>query len=75
MKTIQEELKELRAIMNSNTPDMKQAYKEKFDYINANYTTEADREAIGDFLLSRYKEMNAEADDLLRQTEKAKELH
>ena len=61
--------------MNSNTPDMKQAYKEKFDYINANYTTEADREAMGDFLLGRYKEMNAEADDLLRQTEKAKELH
>ena len=74
MKTLQEELKELRVILDSGAPDMEQAYKEKFDYINANYTTEADREAIGDFLLDSYKQMNTEADDLLRQAEKAKEL-
>ena len=74
MKTLQEELKELRAILNGNAPDMEQAYKAKFDYINATYTTEEDREAIGDFLLDSYKQMNAEADGLLRQAEKAKEL-
>ncbi len=74
MKTIQEELKELRAILNGNAPDMEQAYKAKFDYINAHYTTEADREAIGDFLLDSYKGMNTEADDLLCQVERAKEL-
>ena len=74
MKTLQEELKELRAILNGNAPDMEQAYKAKFDYINATYTTEEDREAIGDFLLDSYKKMNAEADDLLRQAEKAQEL-
>lgn len=53
---------------------MEQAYKEKFDHINANYTTEADREAIGDFLLDNYKQMNTEADELLRRVEKAQEL-
>ena len=74
MKTLQEELKELRAILNGNAPDMEQAYKAKFDHINATYTTEEDREAIGDFLLDSYKKMNAEADDLLRQAEKAQEL-
>ena len=74
MKTIQEELKELRAILNGNAPDMEQAYKAKFDYINAHYTTEADREAIGDFLLDSYKGMNTEADDLLCQVERDKEL-
>lgn len=74
MKTIQEELKELRDILNGNAPDMEQAYKEKFDYINTNYTTEADREAIGGFLMDSYKQMNTEADELLRQAEKAKEL-
>lgn len=74
MKTIQEELKELRAILNGNAPDMEQAYKAKFDYINAHYTTETDREAIGDFLLDSYKGMNTEADDLLCQVERAKEL-
>lgn len=74
MKTIQEELKELRAIMDGNAPGMEQAYKAKFDYINANYTSEADREAIGGFLLDSYKQMNTEADELLHQAEKAKEL-
>ncbi len=74
MKTLQEELKELCAILNGNAPDMEQAYKAKFDHINATYTTEEDREAIGDFLLDSYKKMNAEADDLLRQAEKAQEL-
>lgn len=74
MKTIQEELKELRAILNGNAPDMEQAYQAKFSFINEHYTTEADREAIADFLLDSYKTMNTEADDLLRQAEKAKEL-
>ena len=46
----------------------------QFDYINATYTAEEDREAIGDFLLDSYKKMNTEADDLLRQAEKAQEL-
>ena len=67
-------MKELRAILNGNAPDMEQAYKEKFDYINAHYTNEDDREAIGDFLLDNYKQMNTEADELLRRVEKAQEL-
>ena len=67
-------MKELRAIVNGNAPDMEQAYKEKFDYINANYTTDADQEAIGDFLVESYKELGDEAESLLRQVEKAEEL-
>ena len=67
-------MKELRAIVNGNAPDMEQAYKKKFDYINVNYTTDADQEAIGDFLVESYKELGNEAEALLRQVEKAEEL-
>lgn len=67
-------MKELRAILDGNAPDMEQAYKEKFDFINEHYITEAEREAIGNFLLDIYKQMNTDADELLRQAEKAKEL-
>lgn len=74
MKTIQDELNELRAILQGDAADKEQLYQEKFDYIQANYTTEADQEAIGNFILDSYKEMNEEADELLQQTEKAKEL-
>ena len=74
MKTIQEELKELRAIVNGNAPDMEQAYKEKFDYINANYTTDTDQEAIGDFLVESYKELGDEVEALMHRVEKAEEL-
>lgn len=74
MKTIQDELNELRAILQGDAADKEQLYQEKFDYIQANYTTESDQEAIGNFILDSYKEMNEEADELLQQTEKAKEL-
>lgn len=74
MKTIQDELNELRAILQGDAADKEQLYQDKFNCIQANYTTEADQEAIGNFILDSYKEMNEEADELLQQTEKAKEL-
>ena len=73
-KHSQDELNELRAILQGDAADKEQLYQDKFNCIQANYTTEADQEAIGNFILDSYKEMNEEADELLQQTEKAKEL-
>lgn len=74
MKTIKEELKELQAILQGEAADKEQAYQAKFEYIQANYTTEEDREAIGNFILESYSRLNTEAEELLLQAEKAKEL-
>ena len=64
----------MRAILQGDAADKEQLYQDKFNCIQANYTTEADQEAIGNFILDSYKEMNEEADELLQQAEKAKEL-
>lgn len=74
MKTLQEELKELNAILTGNGADKEKAYQEKFTYIQKHYTTEADLETIKNFILNGYKDLNTEANNLLRQAEKMKEL-
>ncbi len=71
---LKEELQKLREIARSGEPDAEERYKALSDEITSRYTSPEEVEMIGDFLLDSYKELNAEADDLLRQVEKAKEL-
>lgn len=66
MKTINDELKELTAILNGDSINKEEEYQQKFLYIQEHYTTEADSEAIADYLLNGYRELSAEADELNR---------
>ncbi|RHJ48187.1 DUF5053 domain-containing protein [Bacteroides sp. AM10-21B] len=66
MKTINDELKELTAILNGDSINKEEEYQQKFLYIQEHYTTEADSEAIADYLLNGYHELSAEADELNR---------
>lgn len=77
MKTINEELKELSVILNGDSANKEEEYQQKFLYIQEHYTTEADLEAIADWLLNGYRELNAEAEELNRTIalqEKIKEM-
>lgn len=67
MKTLQEELKELGAIMNATTDENDTRYKEKFLYIKENYTTSEDAEAIADFMLSRFDSLNNKVEEFKKQ--------
>lgn len=77
MKTINDELKELTAIQNGDSINKEEEYQQKFLYIQEHYTTEADSEAIADWLLNGYRELSAEAEELNRMIslqEKIKEM-
>ncbi|MBO7267573.1 MAG: DUF5053 domain-containing protein, partial [Bacteroidaceae bacterium] len=67
MKTLQEELKELGAIMNATTDENDTRYQEKFLYIKENYTTSEDAEAIADFMLSRFDSLNNKVEEFKKQ--------
>ncbi len=67
MKTLQEELKELGAIMNATTDENDTRYQEKFLYIKENYTTSEDAEAIADFMLSRFNTLNNKVEEFKKQ--------
>ena len=66
MKTIHDELKELRELFNNMTPEKEEEYKARFLSIQERYTTPEDAEAIGDFILGNFKYMNQEIEDLDR---------
>lgn len=66
MKTINDELKELSAILNGDSANKEEEYQQKFLYIQEHYTTEANSEAIADWLLNGYRELDAEAEELNR---------
>lgn len=77
MKTINDELKELSAILNGNSINKEEEYQQKFLYIQEHYTTETDSEAIADWLLNGYQELATEAETLDRAMtlqEKIKEM-
>lgn len=77
MKTINDELKELSAILNGDLANKEEEYQQKFLYIQEHYTTEADSEAIADWLLNGYRELDAETEELNRAIalqEKIKEM-
>lgn len=77
MRTIEEELKELRDILHSDRADREEAYQTKFNDIQARYTSEADRNAIADFLLEGYCSIGQEAEELSREItlqERVKEM-
>lgn len=67
MKTINDELKELTVILNGDSPCKEEEYQRKFQYIQEHYTTEADTEAIADYLINGYRELDAEAEELDRE--------
>lgn len=67
MKTLQEELKELGAIMNATTDENDTRYQEKFLYIKEIYTTSEDAEAIADFMLSRFDSLNNKVEEFKKQ--------
>ena len=77
MRTINDELKELTAILNSDCANKEEEYQKKFQYIQEHYTTEADTEAISDYLLNGYQALGEEAEELMREItlqEKIKEM-
>lgn len=77
MKTINDELKELTAILNGDSTNKEEEYQQKFLYIQEHYTTKADSEAIADWLLNGYHELAKEAEELNRTIalqEKIKEM-
>lgn len=77
MKTINDELKELSAILNGDSANKEEEYQQRFLYIQEHYTTEADSDAIADWLLNGYRELDAEAEELNRAIalqEKIKEM-
>ena len=77
MKTINDELKELSAILNGDSINKEEEYQQKFLYIQEHYTTETDSEAIADWLLNWYQELATEAETLDRAMtlqEKIKEM-
>lgn len=71
---LKEELQKLKEIANSGSPDMEERYKALSDEITSRYTSPEDSDMIADFLMDSYKELGNEAEDLMRQVEKAKEL-
>lgn len=77
MKTINDELKELTAILNGDSTNKEEEYQQKFLYIQEHYTTKTDSEAIADWLLNGYHELAKEAEELNRTIalqEKIKEM-
>ena len=66
MKTIHDELKELRELFNNMTPEREEEYKDRFLSIQERYTSPEDAEAIGDFIMDNFKYMNQEIEELDR---------
>lgn len=66
MSDIKKELKELESIMHSTAEDREQKFQEKFLYIQEHYTSDEDNEAIYNFTLNGYKQINNELDDMVR---------
>ena len=66
MKTIHDELKELRELFNNMTPEKEEEYKARFLSIQERYTSPDDAEAIGDFIMDNFKYMNQEIEELDR---------
>ena len=66
MKTIHDELNELRELFINVTPEKEAEYKERFLSIQERYTSPEDTEAIGDFILDNMKIMNQELEELDR---------
>ena len=66
MKTIHDELNELRELFINVTPEKEAEYQERFLSIQERYTSPEDTEAIGDFILDNMKIMNQELEELDR---------
>ena len=66
MKTIHDELNELRELFINITPEKEAEYQQRFLSIQERYTNPEDAEAIGDFILSNMKVMNQELEELDR---------
>lgn len=66
MKTIHDELNELRELFINITPEKEAEYQQRFLSIQERYTSPEDAEAIGDFILGNLKVMNQEIEDIDR---------
>lgn len=66
MKTINDELKELSAILNGDSINKEEEYQQKFLYIQEHYTTKTYSEVIADWLLNGYQELATETEALNR---------
>lgn len=69
MSDIKKELKELEEIMHSTDEDREQKFEKKFLYIREHYTSEEDNEAIYNFTLNGYKQINNELENMTRYLE------
>ena len=72
MSDIKKELKELEEIMHSTDEDREQKFEKKFLYIREHYTSEEDNEAIYNFTLNGYKQINNELEN--NQIKSVKEI-
>lgn len=66
MSSINQELKELTAIMNSTSENKEKEYQDKFNNIQNRFTSEADKEAIADYILNGYNEIGIELSSIDR---------
>lgn len=69
MSDIKKELKELEEIMHSTDEDREQKFEKKFLYIREHYASEEDNEAIYNFTLNGYKQINNELENMTRYLE------
>lgn len=53
-------------IMNSTSENKEKEYQDKFNDIQNRFTSEADKEAIADFILNGFKEISTELSDIDR---------
>lgn len=67
MKTIHDELNELRELLFNITPETEAEYQKRFLSIQERYTSPEDAEIIGDFILGNYKQLNQELEELDKQ--------
>lgn len=67
MKTIQEELKELSAIMDTTTNESDTRYQDKFLYIRGHYPTDEDAAIIVDFIRSCYETLGKKVEKFEKQ--------
>lgn len=66
MKGLKEELDELREIFRNITPETEEEYKKRFLSIQEQYTSPEDVEAINEFMMSLYKVMDENIEEVDR---------
>lgn len=67
MSTLQEELKKLSALLHSEDPEREEKFEKLFLEIRDKYNSQEDAEAIAEWTLNGYREINNKAEELLKE--------